>query len=37
MSLVSITPTNTTVTLAVVRNQERITLEMPVASRSQFE
>ncbi|NCA12218.1 PDZ domain-containing protein, partial [bacterium] len=37
MSLVSITPTNTTVTLVVVRNQERITLEMPVASRSQFE
>jgi serine protease Do len=37
MSLVSITPTNTTVTLAVVRNQERITLDMPVASRSQFE
>ncbi len=37
MSLVSITPTNASVTLVVVRNQERITLEMPVASRAQFE
>ena len=37
MSLVSITHTNTSVTLVVIRNQERIMLELPVASRAQFE
>ncbi|MEI6240743.1 MAG: trypsin-like peptidase domain-containing protein [Planctomycetia bacterium] len=37
VSLVSMTPTNSTVTLVVFREQGRITLEMPVASRSEFE
>ena len=37
VSLVSMTPTNRTVTLSVFRNRERISLEMPVASREQFE
>ncbi|MFM8497635.1 MAG: S1C family serine protease, partial [Planctomycetia bacterium] len=37
VSLVSMTPTNSTVTLVVFREQGRITLEMPVASRAQFE
>jgi hypothetical protein len=31
------TPTNSTVTLVVFREQGRLTLEMPVASRAQFE
>jgi S1-C subfamily serine protease len=37
VSLVSVTPTNRSVTLAVFRNRERISLDMPVASREQFE
>jgi serine protease Do len=37
VSLVSMTPTNSTVTLVVFREQGRLTLEMPVASRAQFE
>ena len=37
VSLVSVTPTTTTVTLTVFRHGERITLRMPVASREQFE
>ncbi|MFM8802544.1 MAG: PDZ domain-containing protein, partial [Planctomycetia bacterium] len=37
VSLVSVTPTDSTVTVTVFRSGERITLEMPVASREQFE
>jgi serine protease Do len=37
VSLVSVTPTDRTVTLTVFRNGERIFLRMPVASREQFE
>ncbi len=37
VSLVSVTPTNSMVTLTVFRNGERISLRMPVASREQFE
>lgn len=37
VSLVSVTPTNSTVTFTVFPNGERITLRMPVASREQFE
>jgi serine protease Do len=37
VSLVSVTPTDRTVTLIVFRNGERISLRMPVASREQFE
>jgi len=37
VSLVSMTPTDRTVTLVVFREQGQITLRMPVASRSQFE
>jgi len=37
VSLVSMTPTNSSVTLVVFREQGRLTLEMPVASRAQFE
>ena len=37
VSLVSVTPTNRTVTLVVFRSGERITLKLPVASREQFE
>jgi serine protease Do len=37
VSLVSVTPTDRTVSLVVFRNRERITLQMPVASREQFE
>ena len=37
VSLVSVTPTNSTVTLTVFRNGERISLRLPVASREQFE
>jgi serine protease Do len=37
VSLVSITPTDRTVTLGVFRNREVIDLSMPVASREQFE
>jgi len=37
VSLVSMTPTNSTVRLVVFREQGRLTLEMPVASRAQFE
>jgi serine protease Do len=37
VSLVSVTPTNSTVTLNVFRNGERISLRLPVASREQFE
>jgi hypothetical protein len=32
-----VTPTNSTVTLTVFRNGERISLRLPVASREQFE
>jgi hypothetical protein len=34
---VSVTPTDRTVSLVVFRNRERLTLQMPVASREQFE
>ena len=37
LSLVSMTPTGSSVTLVVFREQGQITLEMPVASRAQFE
>ena len=37
VSLVSTTSTDRTVSLVVFRNRERITLQMPVASRDQFE
>jgi len=37
VSLVSVTPTDRTVTLIVFRNGERISLRMPVASREQCE
>jgi serine protease Do len=37
VSLVSVTPTNRTVSLGVFRNRERIELQLPVASREQFE
>lgn len=37
VSLVSVTPTNSTVTLTVFRKGERISLRMPVASREEFE
>jgi len=37
VSLVSVTPTDRTLTLGVFRNGARITLSMPVASREQFE
>ncbi len=37
VSLVSMTPTDRTVTLVVFRDQAQITLRMPVASRAQFE
>ena len=37
VSLVSVTPTDRTVSLVVFRNRERLTLQMPVASREQFE
>ncbi|RLS29948.1 MAG: PDZ domain-containing protein [Planctomycetota bacterium] len=37
VSLVSVTPTSRTVTLGVFRNRGRISLDMPVASREQFE
>jgi hypothetical protein len=37
VSLVSVTPTNSTVKVTVFRNGERISLQMPVASREQFE
>jgi serine protease Do len=37
VSLVSVTPTDRTVTLSVFRNRELIQLSLPVASREQFE
>jgi serine protease Do len=37
VSLVSVTPTDRTVTVVVFRGGERMTLSMPVASREQFE
>ena len=37
VSLVSVTPTDRTVSLVVFRNRDRISLQMPVASREQFE
>lgn len=37
VSMVSVTPVNRTVGLVIFRNRERMTLEMPVASRAQFE
>ncbi|MEI7782233.1 MAG: trypsin-like peptidase domain-containing protein [Planctomycetota bacterium] len=37
VSLVSVTPTDRTVSLIVFRNRERLSLQMPVASREQFE
>ena len=37
VSLVSVTPTDRTVSVVVFRNRERISLRMPVASREQFE
>jgi serine protease Do len=37
VSLVSVTPTSRTVSLSVFRNRERIELQLPVASREQFE
>ncbi len=37
VSLVSVTPTNRTVSLGVFRGRRRIELQMPVASREQFE
>ncbi len=37
VSLVSVTTTDRTVNLVVFRNRERISLQMPVASREQFE
>jgi len=37
VSLVSVTPTNRTVTLGVFRNREIIHLSLPVATREQFE
>jgi serine protease Do len=37
VSLVSVTTTDRTVSLIVFRNRERIALQMPVASREQFE
>lgn len=37
VSLVSVTPTDRTVSLGVFRNRERIELQLPVASREQFE
>jgi serine protease Do len=37
VSLVSVTPIDQTVTLAVFRDRGRISLEVPVASRSQYE
>ena len=37
VSLVSVTPTDRTLTLGVFRNGARVTLSMPVASREQFE
>ena len=37
VSLVSVTPTDRTVSLVVFRNRERLTLQMPVASREQVE
>ncbi len=37
VSMVSMTPTNRTVTLGVFRDREMIELSMPVASREQFE
>jgi serine protease Do len=37
VSMVSMTPTNRTVTLGVFRDREMIELSMPVASRDQFE
>jgi serine protease Do len=37
VSLVSVTPTSRTVSLGVFRNRERIELQLPVASREQFE
>jgi len=37
VSVVSVTPTDRTVTLVVFRSGERISLRMPVASREQFE
>jgi serine protease Do len=37
VSLVSVTPTDRTVSLGVFRNRERIELQLPVASREKFE
>jgi serine protease Do len=37
VSLVSVTPTDRTVSLVVFRDRDRISLQMPVASREQFE
>ena len=37
VSLVSVTPTDRTVSLVVFRQRQRISLKMPVASREQFE
>jgi serine protease Do len=37
VSLVSVTATSRTVSLGVFRGRQRIELEMPVASREQFE
>ena len=37
VSLVSVTPTDRTVSLVVFRKRQRISLKMPVASREQFE
>ncbi|NBW97457.1 MAG: PDZ domain-containing protein [Planctomycetia bacterium] len=37
VSLVSMTPTSSTVTVVVFRDQTRLTLQMPVASRDQYE
>ena len=37
VSLVSVTPTDRTVTLIVFRDGRRMSLQMPVASREQFE
>jgi len=37
VSMVSVTPVNRTASLVIFRNRERMTLEMPVASRAQFE
>jgi serine protease Do len=37
VSMVSVTPVNRTVELVIFRNRERVTLDLPVASRAQFE